>query len=377
MSVMEPKARVAMLGCGFIGRKNARAIMRAKNAELAAVASRDIERCQQYCAELQLPESVARLGGYSDALEDASVDIVYVALPMALHLEWVLKAAAAGKHVLVEKPVARDAAEAGQMVQACRDAGVQLMDGLMFIHHARFAKIRAIFEDPMTWQPVRVSAGFSFKATAEYLRDNIRVKPDCEPLGCLGDLGWYLIRIGLAAFRWERPEAVSARVHAATSAGIPLDADVDIYWPPAASSPPAWATASSAGDSEEGLGAAMAPQRIMTFHCSFLHPWRQWYEAVSHNGKVVRCRDLCIPRCEQICNFELEHTIGTTDIDCSAVADCAVVPTFDCAQEVCMWERMASITLSRTKDPFFEDVILLTQTIIDAALALLAQAAAA
>jgi len=109
-------------------------------------------------------------------------------------------------------------------------------------------------------------------------------------------------------------------------------------------------------------------ERLMTFHCSFLHPWRQWYEAVSLSGKVVRCRDLCIPQREQFCEFEIEQAIGTTELDCAALADRVVVPTLDCAQEVCMWERMASIATSGVREPFFEELILLTQLVLDAAM---------
>jgi len=83
----------------------------------------------------------------------------------------------------------------------------------------------------------------------------------------------------------------------------------------------------------------------------------------------VRCRDLCIPHREQVCEFELEQAIGTTDLDCAAIADRTVVPTLDCAQEVCMWERIASIALEGKRDPSFEHVVFLTQLIIDAALA--------
>ena len=58
-------------------------------------------------------------------------------------MEWVVKAAKAGKHVLCEKPVARSAEELEVMLAACAEAGVQFMDGVMFMHHARMAKLEA------------------------------------------------------------------------------------------------------------------------------------------------------------------------------------------------------------------------------------------
>lgn len=64
-------------------------------------------------------------------LADPRVHAVYIPLPSTLHLEWVRAAAAAGKHVLLEKPAAVNAQELQAMLEACRAAGVQLMDGTM------------------------------------------------------------------------------------------------------------------------------------------------------------------------------------------------------------------------------------------------------
>lgn len=64
-------------------------------------------------------------------LADPRVDAVYIPLPSALHMEWVQAAAAAGKHILLEKPVAVNQAELDAMLAAVQAAGVQLMDGTM------------------------------------------------------------------------------------------------------------------------------------------------------------------------------------------------------------------------------------------------------
>lgn len=54
---------------------------------------------------------------------------------------------------------------------------------------------------------LQISSAFSFPCTQEFLQDNIRVKPDLDPLGCLGDLGWYNTRIALLACGWEAPKS--------------------------------------------------------------------------------------------------------------------------------------------------------------------------
>jgi len=360
--------KVGILGCGSIAQKNARAIIRASKVTLHAVASRNVEKCQNWCDALQLPADIKKFGSYQALLEDPSIDLIYLATPTATHIEWVPKAAAAGKHILVEKPVGRDAAETQRMIDCCRDAKVRLMDGLMFAHHARWAKIETIFNDPLTWQPLRVTGAFTLQANQEFLANNIRCKSDADPLGCIGDLGYYLLRVGLYAFRWEWPKSVRATFNSVNSEGVPLDVDVQVHWPPMSSLAPAFAMVSSSGDAAEQQKDAL-PLRMLTFHCSFLHPWSQWYDAVSLNGKVVRCRDLVIPRREQVCDFEVEQIIGPTEFATASVADNTVVPTLDCAQEVCMWDEMAKLILTGQSQSYQEKAIIMTHIIIDAILA--------
>ena len=76
-------------------------------------------------------------GDYEDLLADDAVEAVYIPLPNSLHREWTEKAAAAGKHVLCEKPLACSAAEAEAMADACRDAGVLLLEAYMTPFHPR------------------------------------------------------------------------------------------------------------------------------------------------------------------------------------------------------------------------------------------------
>merc|ERR1712064_244438 len=101
----------------------------------------------------------------------------------------------AKKHILVEKPVGVTAEEVRTMVKVCRDEGVQIMDGTMFMHHDRFQRMSELFNDVLRWRPQRVTSAFSFVADQEFMRSNVRVDPSADPLGSLGDLGWYCIRI--------------------------------------------------------------------------------------------------------------------------------------------------------------------------------------
>jgi predicted dehydrogenase len=97
----------------------------AKNAVCIAVASRSKPRAEKYAAENgNIPKAY---GSYEDLLADPEIDAVYIPLPTSVRKEWVLKAAAAGKHVLAEKPVGGTLADVQEMVEACAKNRVLLM----------------------------------------------------------------------------------------------------------------------------------------------------------------------------------------------------------------------------------------------------------
>ncbi len=141
------------------------------------------------------------------------VDAVYIPLPTGLRKEWVLRAAAAGKHIICEKPCAPNAAELDEMLTACKKNDVQFMDGVMFMHSPRLAKIReSLLDEKNVGQIRRISSAFSFYAGEGFFKDNIRVDAALEPAGCIGDLGWYCIRFALWTLNWQMPHAVTGRI---------------------------------------------------------------------------------------------------------------------------------------------------------------------
>ena len=87
-----------------------------------------------------------------------------------------------------------------EMVDVCATNDVQLMDGVMFMHHSRLRALLATLRDPLVGPVLAVRSSFSFRGHAGFFADNIRVKSECDPLGALGDLGWYCVRLVLLAF---------------------------------------------------------------------------------------------------------------------------------------------------------------------------------
>ena len=141
-------------------------------------------------------------GSYERLLEDGEVDAVYLPLVNSLHREWALQALAAGKHVLCEKPLAMNAAEAEEMAAAAEVAGRVLMEALMYRFHPR---LRALREE--TGEVVHLAARFGFPLDAP---GNYRLDPALGG-GALLDVGSY----GVSAARWflGEPEQIAAVEH--------------------------------------------------------------------------------------------------------------------------------------------------------------------
>ena len=182
----------------------------------SAVASRSVAKAKSFVdqceAEVPQGQAVAALGSYEELLARDDVDAVYIPVPTGIRKDWVVAAARAGKHVLCEKPAGNNAHEVQEMIDACDDSGVQFMDGVMLDHSSRLMAIRkALADEKAIGKLRRIQTHFSFPGDLEFQRSNIRTDVTLEPHGCLGDLGWYCIRLTLWAVGLKLPKYVTAR----------------------------------------------------------------------------------------------------------------------------------------------------------------------
>lgn len=135
----------AMVGTGaHLRDRMAPAARRARDTRLVAVCSRQLARAQEYAREFGFETAYDDL---SAALDDDRVDVVYLATPNHLHATQVIEAARAGKHVLVEKPMALTANDAEAMVEACREADVRLGVGFHMRHHPAHVEARRLVRE--------------------------------------------------------------------------------------------------------------------------------------------------------------------------------------------------------------------------------------
>jgi predicted dehydrogenase len=167
---MAAKTRFAIVGAGVIGQIHATAIHAFPDAEVTWVVDVNLERAEQ----VSRPFGARATSLPEEAIGAPDVDAVLVAVPTHLHRHFVELAAAHGKHVLCEKPIASSVDDAGAMIAACERAGVRLMVGQVVRHFPEYARAKEIL-DTGTLGPigtVRASrAGSSPVATRKWLID--------------------------------------------------------------------------------------------------------------------------------------------------------------------------------------------------------------
>jgi len=353
----EPLCRWGILGAADIARKNWQAIRNASNCGLTAVASRDVEKCRRFVAECQShvpfspPPQIC--GSYEELLSLDGVDAVYLPLPTVVRKQWAIRAAEAGKHVLVEKPVGATADDVREILDACRRNHVQFMDGVMFMHSRRLDRIRQVLADGQSiGQIKRIASQFAFPGADEFFQHDIRTRSDLEPLGCLGDLGWYNIRFTLWAMNWQLPAQVCGRIltehHRGDSpAPVPTDFSAELCYP-------------------DGVSAS--------FYCSFRAANEQWAHVSGTQGSLY-VPDFVLPHYGSEVVFDLLqpafHVRGC-DFNMEEHTRRVAVPEYsnsaENSQEAQMFRQFAELALSGQPDLYWGEIALKTQQVLDACL---------
>jgi len=185
------KIRWGVLGYARIARLSViPGLRKAANAEFHAIASRDRAKLEQCRAD---HGSTQAYDSYEALLRDPAVDAVYIPVPNSLHREWTLRAIAAGKHVLCEKPMGLTAAECREMIAAAERAGVVLMEAFMYRYTPRTHKVIEILRNGVLGEIRQVNAIFRFVLD----RPSIKLQPELGG-GSLYDVGCYPINfVGL------------------------------------------------------------------------------------------------------------------------------------------------------------------------------------
>ena len=199
---MNKKVKWGVLGVASIAtRKVIPGMQKGEWSEISAIASRDLARAKKAAHELGIPNAY---GSYEELLASEEVEAVYNPLPNHLHVPWSIKAAEAGKHVLCEKPIACNAAEAEELLHARDRTGVKIGEAFMVKTHPQWLRVKELARIGKIGQLRAIMTVFSY-----FNRDplNVRHNPEWGGGGLL-DVGSYPITLS----RWlfgEEPKRVT------------------------------------------------------------------------------------------------------------------------------------------------------------------------
>ncbi len=160
------------------------AMRQADNCEIVAIASRNLETARRAASKLGIPKAY---GSYEELLADPDIEAVYNPLPNHLHVPWSVKAAEAGKHVLCEKPLSMDAAEAQTLLDARDRTGVLMQEAFMVRSHPQWVRAREVVRSGQIGELRAVQGFFSYYNTDPA---NIRNMADIGG-GGIYDIGVY------------------------------------------------------------------------------------------------------------------------------------------------------------------------------------------
>ena len=181
------------------------AMQQGKLSEIVAIASRTHESAREAAKNLKIPKA---FGSYQDLLDDTSIDAVYIPLPNHMHVPWTIKALAANKHVLCEKPIALTATEAKELLKETEKfPHLKVMEAFMYRHHPQWIRALELINGGGIGKVKTVHSFFSYYNDDP---ENIRNMVDIGG-GGLMDIGCYCISLARLIFD-EEPQRVFGKI---------------------------------------------------------------------------------------------------------------------------------------------------------------------
>ncbi len=201
---MSKKLRWGVLSTARIGlNKVIPAMQLGQFCTVDAIASRDLAKAREVAGRLVIARAH---GSYEALLADPEIDAVYIPLPNHMHVPWTIKAAEAGKHVLCEKPIALNAAEAETLVAVRDRTGVKIGEAFMVDCHPQWLRVRELFAEGRIGELRSMTGFFSY-----YNVDlaNIRNKAELGG-GALMDIGCYMVHAARFGFQAQPTRVVAS-----------------------------------------------------------------------------------------------------------------------------------------------------------------------
>lgn len=177
-------------------------MIKAENCNLYAIAGRKLEKAEAFKQEFGFEKAY---GSYEEMLADKNVQAVYIPLPNHVHLEWIKKAAEAGKHILCEKPMCLNRAELDEAFSFCEEHNVILMEAFAYLHSDAIRKIVELIDDGAIGRVKLIESAFFTGGARE---GDFRWEKEYGG-GSVYDLGCYAISFASRIMK-EAPDKITA-----------------------------------------------------------------------------------------------------------------------------------------------------------------------
>jgi len=182
---MPSQLRWGILGTGNIAKQFATGLNACRRGKSVAVGSRTAQAAQEFAQAFGIPTAH---GSYEELIRDPQVDVVYISLPNSMHCQWTLSALEQGKHVLCEKPLALDVAEARRMFDAAQSCGKVLMEAFMYRCQPQTTAVLEAVRGGAIGELQMIRTSFCYKARK--IEGNVRFNRRLGG-GSLMDIGCY------------------------------------------------------------------------------------------------------------------------------------------------------------------------------------------
>jgi D-xylose 1-dehydrogenase (NADP+, D-xylono-1,5-lactone-forming) len=243
--------RWGILGVARINRALIPPLQASDRNQLVGIASRDEGRAREAAQQWRIPK---HYGSYEAMLADPDIDVVYVPLPNDLHVEWTVRAARAGKHVLCEKPLALSVEDVDRIAEAARESGVVVAEAFMYRHHPQTLRVREMAASGELGRVRLVHGSFTFNLDRA---DDVRLNP-AQGGGSVWDIGCYPVSFARVVLAEEAVEAFG------------------------------WSVTEGAGVDTTFAGQLRFPSgALASFDCGFRAPFRTRIEVVGEKAIVV------------------------------------------------------------------------------------------
>lgn len=227
--VSNRKLNVALCGLGRYARMLAKGLEVSETCKLAGIITGTPEKAVSWKSKYDIPEAnIYNYENFDEIAQNENIDLVYVVLPNSMHKEYTIRAAEAGKHVIVEKPMALSVKECQEMINACKKAKVQLAVGYRLHYEPHHLEIMRLGQEKVFGQVrmIQASLGYSLRGIDP---NDWHLKKSLSGGGPLMNLGVYCVQVNRYVLG-EEPISVTAQFAPVTMPDLFSEVEEGISW---------------------------------------------------------------------------------------------------------------------------------------------------